>query len=123
MEFVKKYKWVIVIAVAFAVCAVGSAIKRNYDNEHLGLEAISPVDLDEPALESDIGEEYVVKININTADIDTLCELPHIGYTVAERIIEFRNEAGSFDDVRELMLVRGIGEKTFEKISKYITVE
>lgn len=124
MSGLKKYKWIITLLAVFAVCLAGSAIKKNYDNNRLGLDGILPVNLESPKLESDIGkEEYIAKININTADADLLCELPHIGNSTAERIIKFRNDTGGFKNTRELMLVKGIGEKTFEKISKYITVE
>lgn len=124
MSTVKKYKWVIAAAVMLAVCLTGSIIKRNHENKLSELDGILPVNLEATEFESDSAkEEYIVKININTADADELCELPHIGSTVAKRIIAFRNEAGGFKNTYELMLVKGIGEKTFEKISKYITVE
>ena len=61
------------------------------------------------------------KVNVNEAGIDQLALLPRIGPAVAQRIVEFREENGAFKTVEDLMLVRGIGEKTFERLAPYIT--
>ena len=61
-------------------------------------------------------------ININTADVKQLTELPRIGESTAKRIIEFRKKNGKFKRIQDLMKVKGIGEKTFKKLEKRITV-
>ena len=61
-------------------------------------------------------------VNINTADIQQLMLLPRVGPSVAQRIIEFRETNGRFKTPEDLMLVRGIGEKTFELIEPHIVV-
>ena len=62
------------------------------------------------------------KININTASSIELQKLPQIGEKVAQRIIDFREKNGKFKRIEELMKVKGIGEKTFEKLRDQITV-
>lgn len=62
-------------------------------------------------------------VNINTADADTLSLLPRIGPSVAQRIIDFREDNGGFKAAEELMLVKGIGERTYELIRPYVVVE
>ena len=62
-------------------------------------------------------------VNINTADSEQLSLLPRVGPTVAQRIVDFRQENGRFQTLEDLMLVRGIGEKTFELIKPHITLE
>lgn len=62
------------------------------------------------------------KININTADIDLLCELDGIGESVAGAIIEYRTNNGNFASVNEIKNVKGIGESKFDKIKDRITV-
>lgn len=62
------------------------------------------------------------KININTASLADLQQLPRIGEKVAQRIIDFRKEHGKFRKIEEIMKVRGVGEKVFEKIKDLITV-
>lgn len=63
------------------------------------------------------------KININTADIDTLCTLPGIGESKAADIIAYREKNGSFKSVEELMKVSGIKESLLEKIADKIKVD
>ncbi len=62
------------------------------------------------------------KVNINTADQETLESLPGIGPALAERILLYRQEHGAFSDIEEIMSVKGIGEKKFEKLRELITV-
>jgi competence protein ComEA len=62
------------------------------------------------------------KVNLNTATADQLTTLPGVGPKLAVRIVEHRTKSGSFKSVQELMNVRGIGEKNFEKIQGYLTV-
>jgi competence protein ComEA len=62
------------------------------------------------------------KVNINSATAEQLVVLPGVGPKLAARIVEHRQKAGSFKTVQELMNVRGIGEKNFEKIQGYLTV-
>lgn len=71
-------------------------------------------------------EKKVVKksgqININTAGVDQLSKLPGIGKKKAERIISFRKKNGRFRRTREIMKVKGIGEKTFKRFAGRIRV-
>ncbi len=62
------------------------------------------------------------KININTADINTLQKLPGIGEVKANAIIQYRKTNGAFKTIHDITRVSGIGEKTFEKIKDLITV-
>lgn len=63
------------------------------------------------------------KININTALAGDLASLPGIGVVMAERIIEYREQNGNFKKPEDLMRVKGIGEKKFDKLKEYVTVE
>lgn len=62
-------------------------------------------------------------INLNTATADELDKLPGIGQAMAARIIDYREVNGFFTTIDELKSVSGIGDKTFEKLKVYITVE
>lgn len=61
-------------------------------------------------------------VNINTADVDTLTALPGIGQVLAERIVAYRRQNGSFRAIEEITKVEGIGEKKAEAILDLITV-
>ena len=62
------------------------------------------------------------QININSATAEQLTLLPRVGPSVAARIVEFRQQNGPFKRAEDLMLVRGIGEKTFEGLRSYVAV-
>ena len=62
-------------------------------------------------------------ININSATMEELTELPRIGEVTATRIVKWREENGPFSSTEELMNVQGIGERLYERIRPYVTVE
>ncbi|RKY37307.1 MAG: hypothetical protein DRP78_01465 [Candidatus Omnitrophota bacterium] len=55
-------------------------------------------------------------IPINTADQRLLCCVPGIGKVIAQRIINYRHQNGLFKTKEDLMLVKGIGQKKFQKM-------
>lgn len=59
-------------------------------------------------------------ININTADVKLLQELPGIGPAYAKRIVAYRQKNGDFKAKDELLKIRGIGEKRLAKIKPFI---
>lgn len=61
-------------------------------------------------------------VNINTAGAEQLMLLPRIGPAVAQRIVDFREKNGRFKTTEDLMLVQGIGDRTFELIKPHIAV-
>lgn len=61
-------------------------------------------------------------IDINTADEKELQQIKGIGPALAGRIIEYRESHGAFKSIDEIKKVRGIGEKTFEKMQDQIKV-
>jgi competence protein ComEA len=63
---------------------------------------------------------YRFTIDLNEASAAELAQLPEIGETMADRIIEARKRNGGFRSVDELRNVRGIGAKTFEQIRPYL---
>lgn len=62
-------------------------------------------------------------IHVNRATKQELMSLPGIGETIAERIILFREDHGPFTALTDLMKVKGIGEKKFNRIAQFCTVE
>ena len=61
-------------------------------------------------------------INLNTASVTELMQLPHVGVKTADRIVTFRKQHGGFRRIEEVMNVKGIGEKSFAKLRPYLTL-
>ena len=62
-------------------------------------------------------------LDLNTATAFDLERLPGIGPKIAERIVRHREKSGPFRSVEALKDVRGIGDRTLEKLTPLITVE
>ena len=72
------------------------------------------------AIAAEAGSAGVV--NVNTASASELEYLPRVGPALAGRILEFRDANGPFEDVNELVAVKGIGETSLEKLRPYVAV-
>ncbi len=62
-------------------------------------------------------------VNINTATVDQLQLLPRIGPALAQRIVDFRKANGEFKSVDELLAVKGVGERSLERLRPYVAVK
>jgi competence protein ComEA len=61
-------------------------------------------------------------INVNTASASELEELPGVGPTTAQAIVDHRERNGPFASVDDLLDVRGIGEAKLAEIRDRATV-
>ena len=62
------------------------------------------------------------KVNLNTATVDELQTIPGIGPAMAKRVVEYRTKAGKFTKIEDILNVKGIGEKLFQKMKDRLTV-
>ncbi len=77
-----------------------------------------------PASVSGEKKEAVHKlINLNTAGIGELAELPGIGPAIAKRIRAYTDQHGPFKNKTDIILVKGIGEKIYTRIEGLVTTE
>lgn len=63
------------------------------------------------------------RVNVNTATAQELETLPAIGAEMAKRIIEERTQNGPFAYPQDLTNVKGIGQRTLEKLLPHICLE
>lgn len=100
---------------------VGEIAESKAVTEANSTKATENIEYDES--KSDKLKDLGYKININTADKDELMLLEGIGESYAEKIIEFRESNGGFKSVEQLKEVKGIGDKKFDEVKDFITVE
>jgi competence protein ComEA len=107
------------VLVALVVVAVlaGGAVYASRVSE-IAPRVVYTASLEEVAAEF----EGSLKVDMNSADVEELDELPEVGPATAEAIIEYRQANGSFTEVDELEGVPGIGPTTIEKIEPFATV-
>lgn len=65
----------------------------------------------------------VRKININTATVDELKAHPYIRYSLANPIVAYRNEHGSFSKVEDIKKIMVVTDEIYSKIFAYLTVQ
>lgn len=97
-----------------------------YENPQSATPSVENSPLPSASSETDSSEsvlEQGEKINLNTASAQELESLPGIGEVKAQAIITYREQEGPFQTIEQVMEVKGIGEKTFEAIRDWITVE
>ncbi len=63
------------------------------------------------------------RLDLNLANAIALDALPRIGEARAKAILKYRNANGPFDDVSQLTLIDGIGEKTLDLLKPLVFVE
>ncbi len=61
-------------------------------------------------------------IDLNTASVHELQMLPSIGPKIAQRIIDDRSGHGSYESLKDLDRVSGIGPKTLAKLTDWVTI-
>ena len=61
-------------------------------------------------------------LDLNTATVEQLEQLPGIGPGTAKAIIRFREKSGPFQRVEDLLAIRGITKKRLEKLRPYVFV-
>ena len=131
------YRKIVILLVAVILLGIGFwMLKRRHPEFFLGKpdliveERTLPVEPSIPPADAESAtpseplphEPKDRRIDINTATLEEFESLPGIGPATAERIIRYRNVNGRFDIVEDLTEVRGIGDKTIEKLRDRLAV-
>ena len=123
------------LALAVALFSVGFFLGRQTVPYEAGIAVQRPVSSAQrsdtnsgqaqaaDASDEALPEQTQFPINLNTATLEELCELPRIGPTLAQRILDYRAQYGRFSAAEQLMDVEGIGETTFEGLKDLVIVE
>ena len=126
----------VILTCVFAAFLGGFHIGRKMNRSPVHIYQITPAANSQPQAleeaedadeEEEVTEEtetgVVFPLNINTATIPELDELPGIGPVLAQRIIDYRTTYGKYKAVEELLKVNGIGDAKLMEIMDLITVE
>jgi len=61
-------------------------------------------------------------LDLNTATLAQLEELPGIGASTANAIVQFRNKSGPFRRVEDLLAIRGISSHKLAQLRPYVSI-
>ena len=127
MKFSKWEAAILGMAALFLAFTAGWFLRGSSGSEPIRVETQRRLTSSEavmvlpaPTAEPDGGGE---KVNINTADADTLATLPGIGEKRAADIVADREANGPFRFPEDVTRVKGIGEETLKQFVERITVE
>ncbi len=70
---------------------------------------------------AEVEQENLTAVNLNSATIEELENLPGVGQTTAQKIIEYRQQH-RFDKIEDVMNVKGIGKAKFQKMKNYLEI-
>jgi competence protein ComEA len=59
-------------------------------------------------------------LDVNTASVEELVQLPGVGPGLAQRIVDYRQQNGPFQTVDDLQNVPGIGPSKFDRLAPYV---
>ena len=123
-----KISFLVVITFLFAAFTLGFFLGRSQNRDSITVSVprdlvvaptMSSETLPEVTAET---EEISFPIAINRAGKEEFMALPGIGEVLADRIIAYRDENGSFSVPEDLLNVEGVGKKRLEEILDLITV-
>lgn len=112
----------VLVTCIFAAFVLGFFAGRNLNRTPVQIRTLStPAAMTAQTESAAEAPTEAVIVDINTATSEQLQTLPGIGPVLAQRIIDYRNEYGTFDSIGELINVSGIGEKKLEAIWDLVT--
>jgi competence protein ComEA len=70
-----------------------------------------------------ISNSNVKKLNINTATLDELKVHPYLRYNIANAIVQYRTQHGSFSDVSDIKKIMVVTDEIYDKAAPYLSVK
>ena len=102
----------LVLLVLICVVLVGSCL-------HYILKKYPQLSVATNLIESD---KLYPKIDVNTASLEALVNIPYIGNFTAQQIIKYREDKGPLTSLDQLKSIKGIKSKNYEKFRPFLKV-
>jgi len=121
-DFTKHEKIILTVLCFVLLAGIGFSFYRaNLKRPRLTVESVC---MDKAELNEidEIIRSYSL-VNINTAAASELQRLNGVGPVLAKRIVDCRQANGPFFEEKELLKVKGIGPKLYERVEKNISIE
>jgi len=67
--------------------------------------------------------QTAAKVDLNTATVQQLQQVPGVDQTLAQNIVTFRDENGPFSSVDDLARVKGMDQQKLDSLRDYVTVK
>lgn len=112
------------LTLAFVGFALGMLVGRNLKKEPVTVGiSTRPEQTTGQTAPKEYPSATADLININTASAQILDTLPGIGAVLAQRIVDYRQNNGPFQEITDLSKVEGIGSEKLLALLDFITVE
>ena len=108
-----------IIGITFAVVMILALVITSWPKETKTVDSFVSKNLPAPEV-TEIPLQTSGTVQVNTADLEDLQELPGIGETMAQAILDEREAHGSFYYPEDLLAVRGVGEKKLSGLMDWL---
>lgn len=66
---------------------------------------------------------FSIPLDLNRVSAEDLCLIPGVGESLAKEIMTYREKRKGFRSVEELKNIKGIGDKKYQSLKNFLTVE
>jgi len=109
-SFTKQERTVLSVLLAVGLC--GSVLRYAFAKYPALSDIVNLIESD----------RIYPKVDLNTASIQELIDIPYIGEYTANNIVRYREEHGPFRRIEDVRHVKGIREKNYQKFRGYLKI-
>lgn len=118
--------FIICLSILFRVILSVVVDKRSEEDEEFNLAELRYIYPSNQLLNNNDSFVLIIrsqKPSINEVTFEQLVLIPGIGENIATRILEYRMKHGKINSGKELLSIKGIGEKKLKILRDYLKIE